>query len=148
MNKDTKSNIFSRLALGVAVLMVFTFTAFTNQGDAQNRDDVCTETAEILFDACRAEVMDNSLKQEAICINISNKNERKDCLREIEDAQQESNRLCRQQRDLRLDACKSLGEDRYDPQINPATYDDDFAHLTNPNPYFPLTIGNRWEYHS
>jgi hypothetical protein len=47
---------------------------------------------------------------------------------------------------LRLNACKSLGEDRYDPEINPALYDGDFAHLTNPNPYFPLGIGDRWEY--
>lgn len=58
---------------------------------------------------------------------------------------EEGNQLCREQRDGRLDACKSLGEGRYDPDFDPALFDDP-RNPTNPNPYFTLTIGNRWEY--
>src|SRR5262249_58089429 len=44
------------------------------------------------------------------------------------------------------EACGSLGESRYDPDFDPEAFDDDFTHLTKPNPYFPLAIGSRWEY--
>jgi hypothetical protein len=58
---------------------------------------------------------------------------------------EEGNQLYREQRDGRLDACKSLGEGRYDPDFDPALFDDP-RNPTNPNSYFTLTVGNRWEY--
>jgi hypothetical protein len=44
--------------------------------------------------------------------------------------------------------CKQVGEGRYDPEFEETDFDSDFSNLTNPNPYFPLAIGNRWEYSS
>jgi DNA-binding CsgD family transcriptional regulator len=35
---------------------------------------------------------------------------------------------------------------RYDPPFGPDRFDADFRRLSNPNPYFPLGIGHRWEY--
>src|SRR5262249_26824214 len=46
-----------------------------------------------------------------------------------------------------LDACRLLGEGRYDPPFDPALFDDPRS-PTNPNPYFPLAVGDRWEYRS
>ena len=34
------------------------------------------------------------------------------------------------------------------PSSRQRDFDTDFANLTNPNPYFPLGIGNRWEFRS
>ena len=43
-------------------------------------------------------------------------------------------------------ACALLGEQRYDPPWEASRFDADFRQLSNPNPYFPLGIGHRWEY--
>lgn len=80
------------------------------------------------------------------CINVSDKAERKQCFEDASDAREEESRLCREQRKARRDVCRALGEDRYDPDFDPLLFDSDFTNLTNPNPYFPLTIGNRWEF--
>ena len=48
-------------------------------------------------------------------------------------------------RQWRLDACKVLGQGRYDPDFDPALFDDP-KNPTSPNPYFPLEVGNLWEY--
>ena len=55
-------------------------------------------------------------------------------------------RLCREQRDARQQLCQALGEERYDPDFEPEDFDDDFTNPTNPNPFFPLAIGNHWDY--
>ncbi|MGH9425447.1 MAG: hypothetical protein ACRD2L_03965, partial [Terriglobia bacterium] len=129
--------------LASAVVMVF---ALTGTSQAQG-GRFCSETAKTLFDACGAEGKDDSLVKKAICINISDREQRDDCLDEVKDERKEHDTLCREQRDGRLDACKSLGEGRYDPDFSPALFDDP-KNPTNPNPYFPLTVGNRWEYRS
>jgi hypothetical protein len=41
-----------------------------------------------------------------------------------------------------------VGENRYDPPFQGKLFDADFRNLTNPNRYFPLTIGNQWEFRS
>lgn len=146
MVHSSKPCVFARLTLITAIGMLFMFSVLKGNTEGQSQNDFCSQTARTLFNACKAEVKDDSFKKEAICINISNKEQRKECFKELEEARQEGNQLCRQQRDGRLDACKSLGEGRYDPEINPALFDNDFTNLTNPNPFFPLTIGIRWEF--
>lgn len=61
-------------------------------------------------------------------------------------ARVEANQLCVAQRARRLEICEELGEARYEPDFEPVDFDDDYHRLTNPNPYFPLTIGYRWDY--
>jgi hypothetical protein len=106
----------------------------------------CSRTAKAVFRACQNEVRDDFFIAKAICINVSDDAERAQCFADARASRRESKELCREQRTGRLDACKSLGEDRYDPDFDPALFDDNFANLTDPNRYFPLTIGNRWEY--
>jgi hypothetical protein len=105
----------------------------------------CSATATSLFQACTSEVRDDYFVANAICINISDEEERRDCALEARDARREGTRLCRDQRRGRLDACRALGQDRYDPDFAPALFDDP-RNPTNPNPYFPLEVGNRWDY--
>lgn len=163
-SKGTTTRYSTRLVLRIAVGIVFALatvvlvfsgnsvaqrdndSAQRENGEAQRRTDFCSQTARALFESCKAEVTDGIFKKKAICINISDQKEREQCFDELDDAGEQGNLLCRQQRDERTNACQSLGEGRYDPHINPALFDDDFTNLTHPNPYFPLTIGNRWEY--
>jgi hypothetical protein len=80
-------------------------------------------------------------------LNISDAVQRAACVADLKAARNEGQDLCREQRDGRFDACKLLGEGRYDPDFAPPRFDDP-RNPTNPNPYFPVEIGNRWEYHS
>ncbi|MGH8508191.1 MAG: hypothetical protein ACREVH_05680 [Gammaproteobacteria bacterium] len=106
----------------------------------------CSATATTLLKACKKEIGDDFFTARAICINVSDPEKREECYAEAREERKEGKQLCRDQFTGRRDACASLGEGRYDPVFDPALFDDDFANLTKPNPYFPLTIGNRWEY--
>src|SRR5262245_34785382 len=75
------------------------------QIESQRRNDFCSQTARALFASCQAEVTDNSFKQKAICLNISDATVRDECFDELETAQIEGNQLCQGQRDERLNAC-------------------------------------------
>jgi hypothetical protein len=105
----------------------------------------CSDTAHTLAAACRSGVMDDSLVKKAVCINVADSAQRAACLAQMLTDRSEALQLCTDQRDTRLDTCKLLGQDRYDPDLNPALFDDP-KNPTQPNPYFPLTVGYRWDY--
>ena len=105
----------------------------------------CSTTADLLFQACRASSTDDLLVARAKCTNETEKQERNGCFSAAETTQQESTNTCREQRDWRLDACKVVGEGRYDPEFDAADFDDPKS-PSKPNPYFPLAVGNQWEF--
>ena len=138
-----KGRILSRLMLGCAVLLV---AALTGSNDAQAAG-YCTQTADMLLDACQASVVDDGAVGEAICINIEDTKDRNDCLDDLADSQDEASQLCEDQHDTRLAGCGVLGEDRYDPDFSSARFDNP-KNPSHPNPYFPLGVGKHWEYRS
>ncbi|MGH8476004.1 MAG: hypothetical protein ACRER2_09570 [Methylococcales bacterium] len=105
----------------------------------------CSATTFNLFKACGHGVVDSFLVAKAKCLNVSNQGKRQECFAEARSERNKDTQLCREERDGRLDACKLLGEDRYDPDFNPANFDDP-KNPTNPNPYYPLAVGYTWEY--
>lgn len=106
----------------------------------------CSDTARALVRACGFDVQDNYWVAVAICTNEKDAADRSECLADAADTRSEENALCKEQLEGRLGACAALGEGRYDPEFEPRLFDRDFTHLTRPNRYFPLRIGNRWEY--
>ena len=106
----------------------------------------CSSTARLLLTSCSAEVEADLALAGALCINVSDLTERRQCVADARDARREASELCRSQYRGRRAACRALGEARYDPQLDPAAFDDDFANPLHPNPYFPLKVGNHWEY--
>jgi len=140
---DPKSALVHKLPLAVAAAMLVVLVATSESRAAR---DFCSDTARTLFAACKEEVADDALVQKAICINVSDADQRAQCLDELKAARVEDRELCTEQRGWRLDACPSLGKGRYDPDFSPALFDDP-KNPTNPNPYFPLTVGNRSEFH-
>jgi len=108
--------------------------------------DFCSMTARTLFSACGNQVQDDWLVASARCINVSEDQERAECRADATQERRDGDQLCRDQLDWRLAACGVIGEGRYDPDLEPQLFDADFAHPTHPNRYFPLRIGNRWEY--
>jgi hypothetical protein len=116
-----------------------------DDGEPGPRRRYCSATAEALYQACRSEVRDDLFVAQARCLNVSDLEEAGECRSDAREALAEGRELCRAQRAGRLAACKSLGQDRYDPDLDPALFDDPRS-PSRPNPYFPLDVGNRWQY--
>lgn len=121
--------------------------AMVQAGVADERGSFCTRTAELLFVACGHQILDDFYVESAKCVNESDRADRSQCVTEAMESRAEGKALCREQRAWRRDACAVLGEARYDPSFDPADFDDP-RHPTNPNPWFPLAVGDRWQYHS
>lgn len=119
------------------------FIAIITTAQAQN---FCSQTAQALFNACKSGVTEDFIVRNTVCLNIGDGAERDECYGDSEDQRKEENQECREQKDWRLQSCKLVGEERYDPDFNPAEFDSDFHNLTHPNSYFPLTIGNKWTF--
>ncbi|NOT54091.1 MAG: hypothetical protein HOP18_05755 [Deltaproteobacteria bacterium] len=151
---STLSRLFRVLAIFLAIFCLASSLVLAKDDDDDDDDDddrggrgsFCSQTASLLFGSCGFEVQDDFLKAQAICLNVADDAERKQCFTDATAARNESRQLCGGQRTARLDACESLGEARYDPNFDPALFDTDFTHPTNLNPYLPLRIGNTWEY--
>jgi len=134
----------TRIRFTLSAFLLFAFAL--HPGEALAAPSFCTDTARAMRDACGAEVEDDYHVARAICINLSDGEERDDCFAEAFAERRGGHWFCSQLLRTRRNACSLLGEARYDPEFDPENFDDDFTHLTRPNPYFPLTIGNRWEF--
>jgi hypothetical protein len=137
------------LLAGLALALAATSAVATRNDDDDDNPDpadrrYCSRTAALLAGACRYSVLDDLLIAKAKCLNISDASERGACLREARGARAEAGRTCKAQYEGRIAACALLGEGRYDPPFEPTRFDADFTRLSNPNPYVPLGIGNRW----
>jgi hypothetical protein len=136
----------------LAILIVVMTAVCLMSGSAfavdDDEDEFCSETATTLFRSCNLEARDDFFKAQAICLNVSDNKDRAQCYVDATAEHSEGLQLCRAQLTGRSAVCRALGEDRYDPDFNPVFFDKNFTHLTRPNPYFPLTIGYRWDYRS
>lgn len=113
---------------------------------AGDRKAYCSDTAKAMFRACGGEIEDDYWQAAALCINVADGAERRRCGDEAKIAREEGAQLCRDQRESRRGACTRLGEDRYDPTLLPTMFRGDYTSATGLNRYFPLKVGNRWEY--
>lgn len=113
---------------------------------ADDGTHACSDTADLLFNACGHEAQDDFLVASAVCLNTADDRERSQCEDDAASGLDEKTGLCTGQKDMRLQACARLGEDRYDPDLEPVMFDTNFTRPTRPNPYFPLTPGFRWKY--
>ena len=110
--------------------------------------EYCTPTARNQLTACRAETNDDYYTAFAICLNESNSGDRSQCNRDAVEARDEQSELCDDQFAARKAVCARVGEGRYDPDFDEQNFVSDFSHPGISNRYFPLAIGNVWEYAS
>jgi hypothetical protein len=129
----------TRYAFSVGALTLIAGLAIPDRAAAQN---FCSRTAEFLNDACRNEIDARFFVARAVCVNVSDRGERSLCDRQARAARTRGRRTCRLQWTLRRDVCDLLGQDRFDPVFDPASFETDFSNLPNPNEFFPLAIGN------
>jgi hypothetical protein len=114
-------------------------------GDGNGRRH-CSQTAEALLRACKAEIQADYWTAFAACLNIADSGDREECMTEAKDALREAERECRDQFEARNDVCRELGQARYSPEIDPDNFLSPEAAAQNPNPYFPLVPGTTWHY--
>ena len=127
---------------GILAIPSFALLALAAGPAASAPGSFCSNTANLQLEACRHEVEDDYLVARAICINVSDGEERAECAGDARADRREERQVCREQRIARGELCDGIGEARYEPDFDPELFDDDFSNLTNPNPYFPLGIGN------
>ncbi len=103
----------------------------------------CSQSTAALLAACKHEVQDDFDVSRAVCINTPDPVERVACSEEAREARAEGAQECAEVREAREDVCDLVGQARYAPDFDPASFDDP-RQPTNPNPYQPLAIGNHW----
>jgi hypothetical protein len=134
--------ISSTLEVALAAALLLATTGAT----ASAAGRFCSATASAQLAACHNEIRDDFYESKAICTNVSDDEERAECFGDAAGERKEGNQLCSDQRAARGELCDLLGEARYDPEFDAANFDADFDNPTRPNPYYPLTIGNVWEF--
>lgn len=128
-------------------LFALLFFAFLLHPGATRADEgSCTATAMALREACGSEIRDDYFVARAKCINVADDGEREECFEEARVERNSGRRFCGQQLRWRRDTCNLVGEERYDPELDPEDFDVDYHSPAHPNAYFPLRVGNRWEF--
>lgn len=131
---------------------LFALVAATAQTDVSYAGDPssgCIGTANNMLDACDFGANEGYKKTLANCINLSDGADRAGCREEAEEAFEEDLLRCDDQRDVRISACRVLGEDRYDPDplLDPSLSfidPDEIPDAQAPNPYLSLSAGRTW----
>lgn len=103
----------------------------------------CSTTSVSGLVACKFDVKDDLYQAFAICTNVSDSAERAECYSDAWEERSEGREECGEVFEARQEVCEAIGQSRYDPDIDPDDFSDDFA---NQNPFWPLAVGNKWVY--
>jgi hypothetical protein len=141
-----RPDLGARLRAAFAGALLIALASGLNPAGAAATTGYCTDTAKALKRACGFDAEDNYWVAVANCTNETDAADRAECLADAVSTRDDDNALCQDQLLGRLGACAALGESRYDPEFEPRMFDSNFSRLTKPNRFFPLRIGNRWEY--
>lgn len=101
----------------------------------------CSRTAMNVLRGCNSGAIDDYWIKRGQCENLRSAEARGECLREASQELLAAMKECRDQHDVRLEVCNLIGEEPYDPQIDP----DQFVQVID-NPYLPLTPGTTMIY--
>jgi hypothetical protein len=112
----------------------------------KHRPGFCSATADIALKACGHDVKDNYWLTVGNCINESDKEESRECLQDAYADLREEREVCDDQHEARLDLCDAIGERRYDPDFDPANFEDPTEIGSSVTANFPLIPGTRWVY--
>ena len=148
----------SRLAVAfwVALFVVFVGPGLLQLDGSQalakkKGKKICNATARAAAKACQHEVADDYSIAVGNCINLSDRDERSECLQDAKADFKDDKGECRDQKEARLEVCGELGQAAYDPQLDPDAFVSDPTQIggdVTANPYFPLVPGTLWTYYN
>lgn len=140
--------LLSRLAL-TSIVTLLAAPAMAEGGHKSG--GACTATARTLKAACVLDVAHEQEVARAVCLNLADRAERRECKRDAGLVARDSLQECGEVFHARRDVCDLVGDTKYDPAFGPA-----FAHLfvdptdigdtVQPNPFFPLVVGTERVY--
>lgn len=144
-----RTRILSRLANASLtlplVLLLALSLAQTRSAEASRRgagnSGACSNAADNAWRSCREEASSDHWLALGKCVDLSDAAQRKSCQEQADADLRDARQTCSEQKAARQDLCSDLGEDRYDPQIDPA----DFGGPID-NPYLPLVPGTTLVY--
>ena len=111
------------------------------------KQNFCSRTAQAAFIACKNEMRDDFWIAIGNCNNLSDPDDQSECIEDAKMARAETKEECLAQQEARLELCEDLGEDPYDPELDPADFVDPTTIIKdNANRYFPLVPGTEWVY--
>lgn len=94
----------------------------------------CSTTASIQHQACRSEIKDDFYEAKAICANVSDDEERAECLGDASADHREGQQLCREQRAARLRNSTHWPGYRFDGRSDPIPCRDCDRQMRTPRP--------------
>ncbi len=103
--------------------------------------DICETTARLQRKSAKAEAKEEFNVNLAVCLNLTDDEERAECLIETFVDYAESLELADESFDARIELCEKLGGGAYDPEIDPEKFVDEID-----NPYLPFPVGAEWVY--
>ena len=137
----SKVQLTRTLVLMSTPLLAVVFATATQARDARWQG-VCSATAKLQRSACKREAAGDLYTQKAFCLNGT---EMHDCFLEARESHSEAREECRDQYHARRELCGEIGEAAHDPDMDPSGFQDP-RNPAQPNPWFPLDVGNRWVY--
>lgn len=108
---------------------------------AAGAKDACGKTAGLAKKSCDLEVKSDKSLEDGKCQQSSDTAAVKACQAEAKAAAKEEKEECADQLEARQDLCERLGEEVYEPVLDPT----DFSSLIT-NPYAPFAVGRTWVY--
>ena len=138
------------LAVSLGAAPLATAHAWNGHHSHHGHRNHCSTTAKLLNNACAKDIKDDFWLTMANCSNIADRDERENCRSTADEERQEAKEECRDIYEARREACDLLGEERYNPVVNPAMFVDptEIGKSIAPNPFFDLTTGYTRVYES
>jgi len=152
MRSTSLSRIQASVPLGLTLAAVVAFSGNPVAASGNSLDErgraFCSGTASYVRMACRHELKDDYRIAFATCINVTDPHARWECWSDAKADKRVAREECQEQFEARLEVCDLIGEDRYDPDFDPANFVDPDAigDTVAPNPYFPLVPNTEWVY--
>jgi hypothetical protein len=111
----------------------------------------CSSAAVSLRHACSVDVFDDVFELSAICLDIADEDGRADCYADVAADQLENEEECDDVFEARLALCDDVSDMAHEPAFGPdyaANFVDplEIGVSVEPNPWFPLVVGNTWLY--
>ncbi|MCZ6643096.1 MAG: hypothetical protein O7F71_16080 [Gammaproteobacteria bacterium] len=113
----------------------------------------CSSTAVTLWQACDIDVLDDFFEGRAICADVSDEDDRVECIAEVEAEAEETEAECDEVFEARIALCADLDDAPHEPAFGEAfaaNFVDplEIGNSVEPNPYLPLVPGTEWVYES
>ena len=136
---------FGALLLGAALVASLALAASDDDelDDLYRDGGACTRTAVAAVRSCKYQKQSEGWVGRGNCHSLADAADRAKCERQATKAAEDAEDECDAQFEARQDVCKTVGEDPFNPKIDPAMFVNpaDIGKSAAPNPYFPLIRG-------